>query len=104
MGPRSTPARGSSGGSRWGAGGGGGRARRAPRGPRRRSAVPRDAGAGERAGGGAPLGGGVRVRTDRGTYEAEKLVVTAGAWDGELGDVVDGLAVPARTGRRGAGG
>jgi sarcosine oxidase len=38
----------------------------------------------------------VRVRTDRGVYEADKLVVTAGAWDGELVDVLDGLAVPER--------
>ncbi|QIN85017.1 N-methyl-L-tryptophan oxidase [Rubrobacter tropicus] len=43
-----------------------------------------------------PLEGGVRVRTDRGAYEAEKLIVTAGAWDGELLDVLDGLAVPER--------
>jgi sarcosine oxidase len=43
-----------------------------------------------------PLEGGVRVRTDRGVYEADKLVVTAGAWDGELVDVLDGLAVPER--------
>jgi sarcosine oxidase len=40
-----------------------------------------------------PLEGGVRVRTDRGVYEADKLVITAGAWDGEL---LDGLAVPER--------
>ena len=43
-----------------------------------------------------PLEGGVRVRTDRGAYEADKLVVTAGAWDAELLDVLDGLAVPER--------
>ena len=43
-----------------------------------------------------PLEGGVRVRTDRGSYEADKLVVTAGAWDGELVDVLRGLAVPER--------
>jgi sarcosine oxidase len=43
-----------------------------------------------------PLEGGVRVRTDRGLYEADKLVVTAGAWDGELLDVLAGLAVPER--------
>ncbi len=43
-----------------------------------------------------PLEGGVRVRTDRGAYEADKLVVTAGAWDGKLVDVLDGLAVPER--------
>ncbi len=44
-----------------------------------------------------PLEGGVRVRTDRGTYyEADKLVVTAGAWDADLLDVLQGLAVPER--------
>jgi sarcosine oxidase len=43
-----------------------------------------------------PLEGGVRVRTDRGTYEADKLVVTAGAWDADLLDVLEGLAVPER--------
>jgi sarcosine oxidase len=43
-----------------------------------------------------PLDGGVRVRTDRDTYEADKLVVTAGAWNGELLDVLGGLAVPER--------
>ncbi|HLL40494.1 MAG TPA: N-methyl-L-tryptophan oxidase [Rubrobacteraceae bacterium] len=43
-----------------------------------------------------PLEGGVRVRTDRGVYEADKLVITAGAWDGELLDVLEGLAVPER--------
>jgi sarcosine oxidase len=43
-----------------------------------------------------PLEGGVRVRTDCGTYEAEKLVITAGAWSGGLLDVLDGLAVPER--------
>lgn len=44
-----------------------------------------------------PLGqGGVRVTTSRDTYEADRLVVTAGAWDGELLDVLDGVAVPER--------
>jgi sarcosine oxidase len=43
-----------------------------------------------------PLEGGVRVRTDRGTYEADKLVITAGAWNEKLLDVLDGLAVPER--------
>ena len=41
-------------------------------------------------------GGGVRVTTDRGTYEAGRLVLSAGAW---LGDLVPGLqtvAVPER--------
>ena len=43
-----------------------------------------------------PLEGGVRVRTDRGTYEADRLVMTAGAWNGDLLDVSSGLAVPER--------
>jgi sarcosine oxidase len=43
-----------------------------------------------------PLEGGVRVRTNRGVYEADKLVITAGAWDGELLDMLEGLAVPER--------
>jgi sarcosine oxidase len=40
--------------------------------------------------------GRVRVRTDRGAYEADRLVVTAGAWNGKLLDVLDSLAVPER--------
>ena len=43
-----------------------------------------------------PLEGGVRVRTDRGTYEADNLIVTAGAWNGDFLDVLEGLAVPER--------
>ena len=43
-----------------------------------------------------PLEGGVRVRTDRGTYEADKLVMTAGAWNGGLLEVLYGIAVPER--------
>jgi sarcosine oxidase len=31
-----------------------------------------------------PVGGGVRVTTDRATYEAERLVLAAGAWEGKL--------------------
>ena len=31
-----------------------------------------------------PTSGGVRVTTDLGTYEAERLVLAAGAWEGEL--------------------
>jgi sarcosine oxidase len=31
-----------------------------------------------------PAGGGVRVTTDRATYEAERLVLAAGAWEEEL--------------------
>jgi sarcosine oxidase len=40
--------------------------------------------AGERVLGWEPRGEGVAVRTDRGEYEAERLVLTAGAWMGEL--------------------
>lgn len=43
-----------------------------------------------------PLDGGVRVRTEHDTYEADRLVVTAGAWNSGLVDVLDGLAVPER--------
>jgi sarcosine oxidase len=43
-----------------------------------------------------PLESGVRVRTERGSYDAEKLVVTAGAWNSNLLGVLDGLAVPER--------
>jgi sarcosine oxidase len=31
-----------------------------------------------------PAGGGIRVTTDRAVYEAERLVLAAGAWEGEL--------------------
>jgi sarcosine oxidase len=40
--------------------------------------------------------GGVRVRTDRDTYEADRLVITAGAWNEKVLDVLGGLAVPER--------
>jgi sarcosine oxidase len=43
-----------------------------------------------------PRGDGVRVRTNRGAYEAEKLIVSAGAWNGELLDCLEGLLVPER--------
>lgn len=39
---------------------------------------------------------GVRVETDRGSYEAEKLVLTAGAWSYKLVPELAGLAVPER--------
>jgi len=39
---------------------------------------------------------GVRVETDRGTYEGEQLVVAAGAWIGDLADPLAGLAQPER--------
>nr|WP_232203516.1 N-methyl-L-tryptophan oxidase [Rubrobacter xylanophilus] len=42
-------------------------------------------------------GGGVRVRTERGTYEAEKLILSAGAWMGELApEALGGVAVAER--------
>jgi sarcosine oxidase len=43
-----------------------------------------------------PIGEGVRVTTDRDVYEADRLVVTAGAWNGSLVDVLDGLLEPER--------
>ena len=41
-----------------------------------------------------PLEGG--VRSERGTYEADRLVITAGAWDADVLDVLQGLAMPER--------
>ena len=41
-------------------------------------------------------GGGVRVRTDRGTYEAGRLVVSTGAWIGEHAPHLQAIAVPER--------
>lgn len=43
-----------------------------------------------------PAAGGVRVRTDRAEYEASTLVITAGAWNSEMVEHLDGLAVPER--------
>jgi sarcosine oxidase len=43
-----------------------------------------------------PLGEGVRVTTERDVYEADRLIVTAGAWNGALVDVLDGLLEPER--------
>lgn len=40
--------------------------------------------------------GGVRVRTDRGEYEAGSLVITAGAWTRSLVPELESLAVPER--------
>ncbi|POG54009.1 N-methyl-L-tryptophan oxidase [Haloferax marisrubri] len=40
--------------------------------------------------------GGVRVRTDRGVYVADALVLAAGAWNYKLADALDGLAIPER--------
>lgn len=39
---------------------------------------------------------GVRVETDRDSYEADSLVITAGAWTGGFVDALDGVAVPER--------
>ncbi|ADB58925.1 Sarcosine oxidase [Haloterrigena turkmenica DSM 5511] len=39
---------------------------------------------------------GVRVETDRGTYEAENMVLAAGAWNYKFADVLEDLAVPER--------
>jgi sarcosine oxidase len=44
----------------------------------------------------APRGDGVRVRTDRGTYEADRLIVTAGPWASTLVQRLGALAVPER--------
>ncbi len=43
-----------------------------------------------------PVAGGVRVRTARGTYEAGRLVLTAGAWMQDLVPALAGRAVPER--------
>jgi sarcosine oxidase len=43
-----------------------------------------------------PLGEGVRVTTERDVYEADRLIVTAGAWNASLVDVLDGLLEPER--------
>ncbi|MDQ2802656.1 MAG: N-methyl-L-tryptophan oxidase [Pseudomonadota bacterium] len=43
-----------------------------------------------------PGGEGVMVTTDKGRYEAARLVLTAGAWIGELAAPLAGLAVPER--------
>lgn len=40
--------------------------------------------------------GGVRLRSDRGAYEADALVVTAGAWSRQLLPALQTLAVPER--------
>ena len=43
-----------------------------------------------------PVGDGVRVTTDRDVYEADRLVVTAGAWNDQLLDCLRGLILPER--------
>lgn len=44
----------------------------------------------------AETGDGVRVRTDKGRYRADELVVTAGSWTGELLPGLAAQAVPVR--------
>lgn len=39
---------------------------------------------------------GVRVTTDHTVYEADTLVIAAGAWTGQFVDALDGIAVPER--------
>jgi sarcosine oxidase len=43
-----------------------------------------------------PKGSGVRVTTDRGTYDARRLVLTAGSWSGTLVPELREVAVPER--------
>ncbi|MEM4781088.1 MAG: N-methyl-L-tryptophan oxidase [Halalkalicoccus sp.] len=43
-----------------------------------------------------PEGDGVRVRTDRGEYTADDLVIASGAWATEHVEALDGIAVPQR--------
>ncbi len=43
-----------------------------------------------------PTDGGVRVETDHGAYEADRLVITAGAWAARFVDELEGVAVPER--------
>lgn len=43
-----------------------------------------------------PAAGGVRVRTDRDTYEADKLVISAGAWVGKLVPKLAAITTPER--------
>ena len=50
----------------------------------------------ERVLGWEPLASGVRVKTDRGVYEAERLILSAGAWMASLVPTLTGLAVPER--------
>ena len=43
-----------------------------------------------------PVGDGVRVITNRATYVADRLVMTAGAWNAHLLPFLDGLTIPER--------
>jgi sarcosine oxidase len=44
----------------------------------------------------SPEGSGVRVRTDRGTYAADRLIITAGAWAAKTVPLLEQFAVPER--------
>lgn len=52
--------------------------------------------AGERVIGWRAEGGGVQVRTDRGTYDADRLVITAGPWAAQCVPMLERLAVAER--------
>jgi sarcosine oxidase len=43
-----------------------------------------------------PVGDGVRVHTSRATYEADSLVISAGAWNDNMLPFLNGIAVPER--------
>lgn len=43
-----------------------------------------------------PRGGWIEVRTERGSYEAARLVITAGPWASRLIPALEGVAVPER--------
>ncbi len=43
-----------------------------------------------------PFRDGVRVRTDRATYEADRLIISAGPWASQLAGALAGLALPER--------
>ncbi|MBI4419580.1 MAG: N-methyl-L-tryptophan oxidase [Gemmatimonadetes bacterium] len=51
---------------------------------------------GERVLGWSPSGSGVEVRTEHDTYEAARVVITAGAWDGVLVDALRNVLQPER--------
>jgi sarcosine oxidase len=52
--------------------------------------------AGERVTGWTAEGGGVQVRTDRATYDADRLIITAGPWAAQSVPALERLAVPER--------
>lgn len=50
----------------------------------------------ERVRGWEETASGVRIETDGATYEADRLVLAAGAWNHKFADALEGLAVPER--------